>query len=155
VSAGEILQNNKVGHTRAPAFNRFVTPACFEGLVRENANYVLVDDHVGLGGTLANLRGYVENHGARVLAMTTLSESRGARQIALQPGMLNMLREKHGEELEEFWTQQFGYGLDCLTDVEAKVLHREPTPDSIRARLAQAAVEARSRGLIPSVDVGD
>jgi hypothetical protein len=25
VSAGDIVQNNKVGHTRAPAFNRFVT----------------------------------------------------------------------------------------------------------------------------------
>ncbi|MCI1755362.1 MAG: phosphoribosyltransferase [Sphingobium sp.] len=65
VIAGEIVQTNKVGHTRAPAFQRLVTPATFEGQVQPGANYVLVDDHVGLGGTLANLRGHVEARGGR------------------------------------------------------------------------------------------
>ena len=50
--AGEIIQTNKVGHTRAPAFQRIVTPAVFGGQVRRGTDYVLVDDHVGLGGTL-------------------------------------------------------------------------------------------------------
>lgn len=30
VIAGEIVQTNKVGHTRAPAFQRLVTPATYE-----------------------------------------------------------------------------------------------------------------------------
>jgi hypothetical protein len=47
--AGEIVQTNKVGHTRAPAFQRIVTPAAFGGQVRRDTDYVLVDDHVGLG----------------------------------------------------------------------------------------------------------
>lgn len=34
VVAGEIVQTNKVGHTRALAFQRLVTPATFEGLVQ-------------------------------------------------------------------------------------------------------------------------
>ena len=84
VIAGEIVQTNKVGHTRAPAFQRLVTPATFEGQVQPGANYVLVDDHVGLGGTLANLRGYVEARGGEVIAITTLTESRDARIISLQ-----------------------------------------------------------------------
>lgn len=33
VSSGEIVQSNTVGHTRAKSFNRFVTPAAFEGPV--------------------------------------------------------------------------------------------------------------------------
>lgn len=82
VQWGEIVQSNRVGHTRAPSFNRLVTPPTFEGDVVGNAAYVIVDDHVGLGGTLANLKGYVESHGATVIAMTTLTETRGARQIA-------------------------------------------------------------------------
>jgi hypothetical protein len=57
VSLGDIVQINKVGHTRARSFNRLVTPAAFEGRVQADADYVLVDDHVGLGGTLANLKG--------------------------------------------------------------------------------------------------
>lgn len=78
VSVGEIVQSNTVGHTRAPAFNRLVTPATFEGVVQPGAQYVLVDDHVGVGGTLANLKGYVEQNGGHVLAMTTLTQSREA-----------------------------------------------------------------------------
>ncbi len=38
VIAGEIVQANKVGHTRAPAFQRLVTPATFEGHVQAGAN---------------------------------------------------------------------------------------------------------------------
>jgi hypothetical protein len=57
----------------------------------------LLDDHVGLGGTVANLRGYVEARGGRVLAITTLTESREARQNSLRAETLAMLRERHGK----------------------------------------------------------
>ncbi|MFM5907172.1 MAG: hypothetical protein ACKOPO_06255, partial [Novosphingobium sp.] len=103
VIAGEIVQTNKVGHTRAPAFQRLVTPATFEGHVQPGANYVLVDDHVGLGGTLANLRGYVEARGGEVIAITTLTESRDARIISLQPATRNVLWDRHGKALDDLW----------------------------------------------------
>jgi hypothetical protein len=92
VSLGDVVQTNKVGHTRAHAFNPLVTPAAFEGRVRKGADYVLVDDHVGVGGTLANLKGFLETNGGRVVGMTTLTESRDARQIALRPEVLGMLK---------------------------------------------------------------
>lgn len=91
VVAGEIVQTNRVGHTRAPAFQRLATPATFEGQVQAGACYVLVDDHVGLGGTLTNLRGYVEARGAHAIAITTLTESRDARAISLRPETRNLL----------------------------------------------------------------
>lgn len=153
VSSGQIVQSNKVGHTRARAFNRMVTPAAFEGPVHPGANYVLVDDHVGLGGTLANLKGHIETHGGQVVAMTTLTESRDARRIALQNDVHSMLKERHGEELENLWKEHFGYGLECLTNVEAGILCREQTLESIRDRLTQAAGEARVRGLVPGVEI--
>lgn len=53
VVVGEIVQTNKVGHTRARTFQRIVTPAEFAGPVQRDGCYVLVDDHVGIGGTLA------------------------------------------------------------------------------------------------------
>jgi hypothetical protein len=154
ISAGQIVQNNKVGHTRAPAFNRLVTPAAFEGEVSAGRTYILVDDHVGLGGTLANLKGYLETHGAVVIGATTLTESRDARQIALRPETLDVLREKHGDELQILWQEEFGHGLECLTDIEGQILGREPSVDRIRDRLAAAAIEARGRGLQPAVELG-
>lgn len=147
--SGEIVQTNKVGHTRAPAFQRIVTPAAFDGPVEEGALYVLVDDHVGLGGTLASLRGHVEAGGGKVIGVTTLTESRDARRISLRPETLAMLRDRHGEALDTFWNDQFGYGIDCLTEVEAQNLCRQPSLAAIQDFLAQAAVEARGRGLDP------
>jgi hypothetical protein len=148
---GGIVQVNKVGHTRAPAFQRLVTPPEFAGPVRRGSNYIIVDDHVGLGGTLANLRGYIIGRGGRVIAMTTLTESRDARTISLQPETLAMLWAKHGQPLENLWQAQFGYGIDCLTEVEAQNLCRQPSVAAIEDFLAKAAIEARGRGLEPAV----
>ena len=149
VEDGEIRQSNKVAHTRADPWHRFVTQAEFAGVVTAGANYILVDDHVGFGGTLANLKGYVEQRGGIVLAMTTLTETTGARKIALQPATLAELRSKHGEELESIWQDNFGYGLECCTQLEASYLCRQQTLDYIRRRMAKAAKKARERNLSP------
>jgi hypothetical protein len=154
LSPGNIVQNNTVGHTRAKSFNRLVTPASFEGPVEVGGLYVLVDDHVGLGGTLANLRGHVETSGGVVIAMTTLTESRDGRHIALRSATLDMLWERHGKGLETLWRERLGHGLDCLTNLEGEILCRELSVDEIAGRLAEAAVEARGRGLGAAVRVG-
>jgi hypothetical protein len=149
VISGEIIQTNKVGHTRAPSFQRLVTPASFDGNVEPKSLYLLVDDHIGLGGTLASLRGHIESRGAVVLGITTLTESRDARQIALSQQTLTLLWQRHGEQIDTFWRGQFGYGIDCLTEVEAQNLCRQPSVAAIEDFLAQAAVEARGRGFEP------
>ncbi|WP_164567847.1 phosphoribosyltransferase [Rhizobium ruizarguesonis] len=147
--AGRIVQTNKVGHTRAKTFQRIVTPASFSGPVLEGGRYILVDDHVGLGGTLANLKGYLEARGGNVIAMTTLTESHNGRQIALRADTLTMLKVKHGEELDPFWRSQFDHGIEALTEIEAQNLGRQESVGAIQDLLAQAAVEARGRGLKP------
>jgi hypothetical protein len=86
-----------------------------------------------------------------VIAMTTLTESRDAKQIALRPDGLSVLRTTHGEALEDFRREQFGHGLDCLTNVEAGILRRRQSVAAIRNLLAKAAFEARERGLAPRI----
>lgn len=60
-----------------------------------------------------------------------------------------MLRARHGEALDRLWQDQFGYRVDCLTELEGQNLCRQPSVDAIENFLAQAAVEARGRGLEP------
>jgi hypothetical protein len=108
------------------------------GQVFEGANYILVDDHIGFGGTLANMRGYVLARGAR----TTLTETPNAATIALAESTLNQLRNKHGSELDDVWRERYGYGLDCCTEVEAGKLLRMRSIDFIRRCLAQAEKKA-------------
>lgn len=149
---GSIVQANKVGHTKADGWHRLVTPAEFAGVVVPGASYFLVDDHVGFGGTLANLRGFIEHWGGNVIGMTALTETRAARRISVHLQTLDMLYARHGSEPEEFWHRRLGHGLHCLTDVEAGYLCRVGSVAAIKDRMAQATEQARGRGLSAAGD---
>ena len=147
VPSGKIMQSNKVAHTKSDGWHRLVTPATFTGAVVAGADYLLIDDHVGFGGTLANLRGHIEINGGHVLGMMALTETGGGREIAVRQETLSMLQAKHGRELTQFWRAVFEHGIDCLTNVEAGYLHRVESVDTIRTRMAQATERARRRGV--------
>ena len=142
-----IVQTNEVRHTRADAMHRLVTHAFFDGTVQQGRSYVIVDDHVGLGGTIANLKGYIEDNGGKVIAATTLTESRECAKIALRPATRAALEEKHGQELQQFWRHVFGHDLACLTEPEAGNLLRGKDVNALRTGLAEAAEKARADGV--------
>ena len=60
------------------------------------------------------------------------------------------LWERHRQALNILWQDQFGYGIDCLTEVEAQNLCRQPSVAAIEDFLAQAAIDARGRGREPA-----
>ena len=69
----EIVQTNVVGHTGADGFTRLARQAEFGGEVKVGMVYCLVDDFVGQGGTLANLRGFLIRGGGIVVGATVLT----------------------------------------------------------------------------------
>ncbi|MFM8823743.1 MAG: hypothetical protein ACKOD8_10480, partial [Limnohabitans sp.] len=62
----DLVQITKVFHTGADPMERLILRAEFEGSVQAGAQYVLVDDVIGLGGTLAELAHYVQINGGLV-----------------------------------------------------------------------------------------
>ena len=60
-----VAQINVVAHTGADGFSRLARQAEFAGAVQPGCEYVLVDDFVGMGGTLANLKGHIESKGGK------------------------------------------------------------------------------------------
>lgn len=137
-----LVQTNTVGHTRASGFHRLAFQPTFDGPVESGCTYLLVDDHVGLGGTLANLRGHIESRGGSVVLATTMSASRNSQVLALRLPTLQALREKHGEPLDAYWREEFGFGIELLTEAETEAeagyLRRTPSIDTIRSRVAEA-----------------
>ena len=97
-----------------------------------------MDDFVGQGGTLANLRGLIVAGGANVSGAITLTGKAYSAKMALDPDTLQQLRKKHGPELEIWWQEAFGYGFDLLTESEARYLVRAEDPDTIRMRILEA-----------------
>ena len=133
-----IVQVNVVSHTGADGFWRLARQADFDGPVSEGRDYVLVDDFVGMGGTLANLKGYIESQGGRVLAAVSLTGKPHSAKLAPTPERLHELRMKHGTELENWWIGRFAHSFDALTESEARYLARTETADIVRDRITAA-----------------
>ena len=133
-----IVQVNVVSHTGANGFWRLARQARFDGPVQAGRNYVLVDDFVGMGGTLANLRGFIESGGGHVLAAVSLTGKPHSAKLALTPERLHELRTKHGQDLENWWFNRFTHTFDALTESEARYLARTETSNTIRDRIVEA-----------------
>ncbi len=144
-----VIQDNTVGHTGASGYQRLANPALFSGDIKAAAEYLIVDDFIGQGGTVANLKGFVEARGGRVIGITTLTGRSYSAKLAPEPSLIQAVRDKHGNDLETWWQQEFGYGFDCLTQSEARYLERSPDADTIRKRV----VEARQGAGVPSSEI--
>lgn len=134
----EVVQANVVNHTGADGFSRMARQAVFAGNIIAGRNYVIVDDFIGQGGTVANLRGHIEVLGGHVLAATVLTGKPFSAKLSLSASPLMQLREKH-EHIENWWIDYFGFGFDCLTESEARYLVRTPNAEHIRDRIIAAA----------------
>lgn len=133
-----IVQTNIVRHTGADGFSRLSRQAEFDGIVIPCECYIMVDDFIGQGGTLANLRSHIIMGGGWVIGATVLTGKSYSARLALKPETLDALRLKHGKEIEIWWYERFGFGFDCLTESEAHYLLKTPDADRIRDKIAAA-----------------
>lgn len=135
---GGVVQVNVVSHTGADGFSRLARQAQFDGAIQPEREYVMVDDFIGMGGTLANLRGHIETHGGKVLAAVALTGKPHSAKLRLAQSTLDELRSKHGTEIEHWWQERFGHAFDALTESEARYLVRTPDVATIRDRIIKA-----------------
>jgi hypothetical protein len=134
-----VVQANVVNHTGASGFSRMAKQAFFEGDLEPKV-YVIVDDFIGQGGTVANLRGHIIQQGGSVLATTVLTGKPHSALLRQSTEQLIELRNKHGE-LENWWRERFGFGFECLTASETRYLIQTPTSQRVRDRIEEAYVE--------------
>lgn len=136
-----IVQSNSVGHTGASGFHRLANQALFDGEVAPGQRYLVVDDFVGQGGTLANLVGFISSRGAEAIGATVLTGKPYSAKLAPDEQAIEALRHKHGQLLENWWRESFGFGFDSLTRSEARYLEKSADADTIRNRIAAARLE--------------
>jgi hypothetical protein len=149
----KIVQKARVGRTKLTKFPRFLCQPCFEGEVRRDVAYILVDDVVTTGGTLAALRSYIIENGGTVAGITVLAHGSGQdRVLALSATRWQELHSLYGAEIGSFWEREIGHDAQCLTDAEGEILVRfghqsledrpgVPLLQCLRDRLAEAAAK--------------
>lgn len=91
-----------------------------------------------MGGTLANLRGYIHSNGGKVLAAVALTGKHYSARLSLSAQQLEELRERHGQATEHWWLERFGHAFDTLTQSEARYLTNTEDFERIRDRIAAA-----------------
>ena len=140
-----IVQSNIALHGGRDAYYRLAIQPEFDGPVVSGRDYLIVDDTMTMGGTLANLRGHIEANGGEVIMASTLTRPAspgvgGAAldlEIHLASTTLARLNARH-RRLSAWWKQEFGHDLDALTEGEAGHLLKTASVDAIRDRIAAA-----------------
>lgn len=143
----EIVQSEKVGRTGSDAIYRLAFRPKFDGQVKKGQEYILVDDVVTGGGTLSELRYYIESKGGKVVHMMTAGAAQFSTNIALSDQTRLALEQKHGIiELRKFLKENNLYGGNhqALTESEARTLLAARSLDSARDRITAAKQESRS-----------
>jgi len=139
-----IYQINKAGHTGANGWHRITTPALFMGDVVIDAEYLILDDFIGMGSTLANAKSFIENAGAKIAGFEVLTGKPESSQLYLRSKTLENLREKHGKFEEEF-KEIVKFDYSGLTESEARYKRWAKTIERIRNQLTRSIRENNSR----------
>ncbi len=132
-----IMQSNQVGRTGQDGYYRLAVQPTFDGKVHAGRAYVMVDDFLGQGATFANLHGHITHQGGRIVGATALTGKSESSILALSPATLARLREVHGEDLENWWREQFGFGFEHLTESEARYLIKRTDAQRVRAEILE------------------
>lgn len=141
----EIVQSNKVGRTGSDGFDRLIKSVTFDGRVVAGQRYLLIDDAVTQGGTLADLKGYIESSGGIVIGASVLMGKPHSAKLAITKSTLGLLRKNLGKDFEAWWIKEFGYDFSKFTESEARYINKQITrtsPDAVRDTLTTRRFEA-------------
>ena len=137
----QIVQANRPHRTGQGGEYRLVARSEFDGTVEVGRDHLIVDDNVTQGGTLADLRSYIERNAGHVIGASTLT---GSRQSEKRAATLTALRARF-PGLERRWKETFGYDFDALAEGEATYLLRSDPADALGDRvIARAQAGAAS-----------
>lgn len=127
-----IVQATKVSRTGGDGWHRLVYSPAFDGIVPKDKYAIILDDTQTQGGTLASLKGYIEENKGKVIASYALTGKQYSVQLRLSKHTLAELRSKYGE-LESWWKKEFGYDFSRFTEWEARfIINSRKTPDEVR-----------------------
>ncbi|GHT00373.1 hypothetical protein AGMMS50276_25990 [Synergistales bacterium] len=136
-----IVQSDRIGRTDSSAWDRMANRPSFDGSVQFGRKYILVDDVITQGGTLSELRRYIEANGGEVVQMVTIGAARNSTIMALTEKNKRKLERQYGREALQAFSKEVGlYGgnYEAFTNSEARQLLEAGSLDEARNRILEA-----------------
>jgi hypothetical protein len=143
-----IVQTNEVHRTNSDSWHRFAFRPEFDGEVKKDRKYIIVDDVFSNGGSFSELKRYIEKNGGKVVQTAALALGGHGDEIAMRPETVKKLLDKFGEEeLSSFCKEinLYAGNYHSLTEPEALALGQTPSLDEARDRIIAARQAGRSR----------
>ena len=137
----DIVQTTRVFHTGADPMERLAMRPEFEGRVKPQQPYVLVDDVTNMGGTLAELANHIQQQGGTVAAIIVLVNAGRLKHLAPDKTIIGKPERRYPDEI----TKLFHIHPRALTANEAHYLIGFKTADEIRNRRTKATQEIHRR----------
>ncbi len=124
-----IVQENKPQRTGKDALHRLIYRSVFSGNVQQGGNYIIVDDVITQGGTLNDLRKYIQSKGGNVVHAAALSagmqKSTGAESkvMKIKEETVKALYSKFGTAVDEMLFRfKIAEKVSQLTESEAQYI---------------------------------
>lgn len=133
----DIVKSNGPKRANMQALDRIFSRPTFHGDVKPGARYMLVDDTLGQGGTMAALADHIRTHGGEVEAVVVLAGKQYSSELSIKADTLARLRKQLGD-IEYGFQRATGRGFDQLTESEARYLVNFKPQSAIRQRIANA-----------------
>jgi len=123
--------------TNMSAIERIVCRPVFSGDITPGKKYILIDDVITQGATIAALIYFVSQNGGKVCAVSSLARARGSRRILPAKENRDKLKQQFGKELTIF-LEEYGLGKDGinqLSNSEMLYLLKFSNIESIRKKI--------------------
>jgi len=119
-----IYQINKVSRTGKNAIERLFAQPLFDGPVVPGRTYVIVDDMVTQGGTLASLKAHIERGGGKVAAIQSLRGSTFSNNLQISPETTAKIRQEFGAQADSVIKKIFGReaNVESITEGEGRAI---------------------------------
>lgn len=121
------------------AMARLLHKPCFRGSVLGGENYIIVDDIVTQGGTVAALRQFILSKGGFVVAVVALAQSAGSGVLAPSPERIEQLSEKFDYSLLINVLRSYHIADDLreMTNSQIKYLSRFKTMEGLVKKIGK------------------
>jgi adenine/guanine phosphoribosyltransferase-like PRPP-binding protein len=123
--------------TDLDGLERVLSRPTFIGKVTQGARYILLDDTLTQGGTVAALAEHLDKQGADVAAVVALAGKQYSCLLVPTQVTLERLRSQLGD-MEDAFLQATSRQFDDLTESEARYLANFKPSSEVRQRIATA-----------------
>ena len=132
-----VTHSGGVRPTGLDGVSSIFTRPTFHGPIAPGKRYILVDDMLGQGGSIAALAEHIQAEGGHVAAVLALAGPEYSALLAPSSSTLSGLRAQLGDAEQQF-QQASGRSFDQLTESEARYLAKFKPQSAIRQRIAEA-----------------